>query len=80
VLGNHDYGDGIAPGDPQPRCREGDPPWKCSAGPLTQVAKHNVQCWWFPSQFKETIHATGHTRPWLNADITDAWHMIVPQT
>lgn len=37
VLGNHDYGDGIAPGDPQPRCREADPPWKCSAGPLTQV-------------------------------------------
>lgn len=37
VLGNHDYGDGIAPGDPPPHCRESDPPWRCSAGPLTQV-------------------------------------------
>ena len=44
VLGNHDYGDGIAPGDPQPRCREGAPPWKCSAGPLTQVAEDH--CTW----------------------------------
>lgn len=38
VLGNHDYGDGIAPGDPPPACREGEPLWRCSAGPLTQLA------------------------------------------
>lgn len=39
MLGNHDYGDGIASGDPPPACREGEPLWRCSAGPLTQVDK-----------------------------------------
>ncbi len=37
VLGNHDYGDGIQPGELPPVCPPGAPPWQCSAGPLTQV-------------------------------------------
>jgi tartrate-resistant acid phosphatase type 5 len=38
VAGNHDYGDGIAPGDPPPECAPDEPAWRCSAGLLTQLS------------------------------------------
>ena len=55
VLGNHDYGDGVAPGDPPPACPPGEVPWRCSAGPLTQVDLWTLQFFNIPDG--HAVHA-----------------------
>ena len=67
VLGNHDYGDGVAPGDPPPRCAKHELPWRCSAGPLTQASGHS-------------IHLVFILRSWsAQASVTSAAHSTPQQ-